>query len=280
MPTLNEVLYRLAVQIKADGSELIRYAQEDTIGGYHNEPAHSIWPTGSIWGSEGQILYVLTRHLKPAKVVEIGGWRGCSATHIAKALMANGRGHLWSFDNGTQGGNHGDMIPNELREFVTLVGEDGIKNVQAMEASSVDLLFEDAMHDTPSVLAIALEAKRVLRNGGLLVNHDGAKDFAWAGGGMRVGSRVGVEVRDGLRQAEMKYYEYITEESDCGLTVSVNEKTQEIESVQIDDSPIGNGMDELLKPVHEEFTASVELTEEPPAPEKKTRRRRVGKGKS
>lgn len=46
-----------------------------------------------------KILYGLIRSLKPAVVVEVGMYRGYSASWMAKALQENGTGHLYGIDN-------------------------------------------------------------------------------------------------------------------------------------------------------------------------------------
>jgi hypothetical protein len=51
--------------VKADPQELIGYAAEDTLGGYHWDERQRQFPSGSLWQVEGQMLYALVRWLKP-----------------------------------------------------------------------------------------------------------------------------------------------------------------------------------------------------------------------
>ena len=73
----------IAAQVHIDAAQLYQYAMSDTLGGYHIDESQRRWPMGSLWGVEGQILYALVRILKPRRVVQIGGWVGCSAMHLA-----------------------------------------------------------------------------------------------------------------------------------------------------------------------------------------------------
>lgn len=47
---------------------------------------------------EAEITYLLLRHTRPARVVELGTFHGWSTSWILQALRDNGSGHLHSFD--------------------------------------------------------------------------------------------------------------------------------------------------------------------------------------
>lgn len=217
----NEVLTLLAAQIKADPTELIAYADEDTIGGYHWNPALATWKQGSLFEVEGQTLYAIIRHLKPEKVVEIGGWAGCSGAHLAAAVIKNGFGHVYSVDNEVGGQSHGADLQPEFQDVVTLVAANGEDWLAEQEDQSLGFVFEDASHSTELVALLSRLALRKLAPGGILANHDAAHDFAYIGGGAIVNSSVGREVRDGLAEANAFFKVYLAEPSDCGLAVTV-----------------------------------------------------------
>ncbi len=221
MASLNETLQRLAVQVKATPQELISYAAEDTLGGYHWNPAMATFPMGSCYGVEGQTLYALIRFLKPFTVVEIGGLAGCGTSHLAAACKANGFGEVISVDNGVLGGVHGELIPAHLRPYVTLVQANGEDWLAEQDDQSIGLVFEDATHGTPLVAQLSRLALRKLQPGGILANHDAGHDQAVVGGGQIVSSLVGREVRDGLAQANAYFSVYLAEPSDCGLAITV-----------------------------------------------------------
>lgn len=222
MPELNEVLQLIASQTKADAQQLIDFAAEDTIGGFHIDESQRKWPVGSLYEVEGKILYALIRYFKPESVVQIGGWAGCSAAHLALAVKNNGVGHVTSVDNGGDGNNeHGNLLPAELQKYVTLIWANGEDWLAAQPDHSIGLLFEDASHATELVEKLARLAFTKIVPGGLMVNHDAAHDFAIVGGGQRIYSPVGVAIRDGLTRAGVYYRVYRAEPSDCGIALTV-----------------------------------------------------------
>lgn len=213
---LNETLQLLALQLNLDPAELIRYADEDKIGGWDLDQGG--WPVGSMWSVEGQTIYALIRALKPLAVMEIGGWRGCSATHIATALQINDKGgELVSVDL-TEGA--GDLLPDGLRDLVKHVADDGATFLRTMPDNFLDIIFEDADHSTETSRAIAELAKSKLKPGGLLIVHDAGHDWAWLGDRTQITSDVGETIRRGLTMAlGNTYHVYRADPSDCGLAV-------------------------------------------------------------
>lgn len=214
---LQDALQLLAMQLQLDPAELIRYAGEDTIGGYHWKADEQKWPMGSLFGVEGQILYALVRILKPAHVVEIGSLRGCSTAHLATALSVNGSGRLTAVDIAPDAR---DQFPKHLESVLTGVTADGLDWLTGQEDGSIDLLFEDSSHGTDMCAAVAELCKTKLAPGGVLVMHDAGHDLAFVGGGVQVPSAVGAEVRAGLDRAlGTAYRVYLAEPSDCGVAV-------------------------------------------------------------
>lgn len=223
MSNLNETLSAIATQLHTDAGQLIGFANEDKLGGYHYNAAMQTFPPGSVWGVEGQILYALTRHLKPEKVVEIGGWAGGSASHLALAVKANGKGHVYSIDDGSEFSDfkHGHLIPKDLQEYVTLIKDDGRVWLSKQEAQSIGLLFDDASHAASLIIELARLAMQKVYPTGVLVNHDAMHDQAYGGNGEIWPSTLGRQVRDALTDAGLYYTPYLTEPSDCGLAITV-----------------------------------------------------------
>lgn len=279
---LNEVLTLLAAQVKADARALIDFAAEDTIGGYDINEGNRKFPQGSLWEPEGKILYALVRWLKPAKIAEIGGWAGCSASHLALAVKANGHGTVYSVDSGVGGQEHGYLLLPDLRQYVELVKADGVAWLAEQEGQPFGLIFEDADHSTDLTRRISKEAARRLQPGGVLVNHDASHDFAIVGGGQKIGSTVGREVRDGLEQAGLYFRTYLAEPSDCGVSVTVMPGVwQDVHSVKVDASPVIEvlpqfGPDpELISEVPRHIgNANIESVSPPPAPKAETPKRK------
>lgn len=276
MTTLNESLTLLAAQIKCDPAELIGYTNEDDLGGYHIDESQRKWPQGSAWAVELQTLYALVRHFKPEVIVEIGGWLGASASHMALACRANGKGHITSVDNGVGGQPHGALIPSELREYVTLVNEDGRVWLAAATAQSIGLLFEDADHSTQLVMELTRLALTKIEPAGILATHDAGHDFAIVGGGQKIGSSVGREVREGLARAGAYSTVYLAEPSDCGLAITVIPGVKKPkEPIATKDNPIVavNGVNvhstklanDHLAALSQVGNANIESMSEPPA---------------
>lgn len=219
---LNEVLQLIAAQVRSDSQSLISYANEYTLGGYDIREEYRKWPMGSLWEPEAKILYALVRHFKPHVCAEVGGWLGASATALASAVKANGFGRVISVDNGGDGNTeHGQLIPDYLREYVTLVWQNGQDWLAEQDEQSIGLIFEDASHATELVTELSRLALRKLQPGGLLVNHDAAHDQAIVGGGQIISSPVGRQIRDGLGLANAYFSVYLAEPSDCGLSITV-----------------------------------------------------------
>lgn len=238
---LNETLNLLALQLTLNPDELIRYAAEDVMGGYHIDESKRSWKMGSIWEVEGKTLYALIRILKPEAVVELGSWEGCSATHIATALSINGRGHVTAVD--IDAGAGGAFPPN-LAALRTTVTGDAIAWLAGQEDESIDFLFEDTSHSADMCAAIASLCKTKLTPGGVLVMHDAGHDFAFVGGGQKINSPVGLEVRSGIERALGNAFRvYLADPSDCGLAVWQRSKVYT--GKQLVDMGIRNGYAEI-----------------------------------
>jgi predicted O-methyltransferase YrrM len=234
---LKESLALISAQIHADANELWEYAQEDTLGGYHWDASQATFKQGSCFGVEGQTLYALVRHLKPEKVVEIGGWAGCSGSHLAAAVIKNGKGHVYSIDNEVGGQQHGADMPAAYRKVSTLVRANGQDWLAQQPPNSIGFVFEDADHSTGLTFLLSHLALVALEPGGILANHDAGHDFAYDGyGRISQTSTVGREVRDGLAQANAYFKVYRAEPSDCGLAITLKPgKRPEIGKVDIDE---------------------------------------------
>lgn len=204
MSTLEQDLNHLAAALGVDAGELLAYAAEDTIGGYHPDPTQSKFPSGSLWAVEGQVIYALCRCLKPKHVIEVGTFYGASAVHILSALKRNGSGHLTAIDIAE---NAGSMIPDDLRPWCTQVAARGQEAIPTLEDAQI--VFEDASHttdDVEQILRAALEHARPR----IILSHD-AEHFL-QGGTVRAGwTRV---FGDDFRT-------FKTAPSDCGLAYKV-----------------------------------------------------------
>lgn len=259
---LNETLTLIAAQIRTDAQILIDFASEDPLGGFHIDESKRAFPMGSLWREEGVILYALVRWLKPDVVAEIGGWVGASASHMALACKANGKGHVISVDNRSEGrSDHGGLIPLELQKYVTLVNDDGRIWLAKQDPKSIGLLFEDADHTSSLVTEIARLALNKIEPGGLLVNHDAHHDFAYDGEMNMHPSGVGLQIRDGLAAANVYFKVYRAEPSDCGLAITV------VPGARVDkhSEPIETSINNRAN-IEQMGNANIESASEPPEP--------------
>src|SRR5262245_5983696 len=156
-----------------------RFANEIRASEFMGEMIHR----RDAYGSEGVMgaldcatLYALTRWLRPAVVVESGGFIGMSSAFILKALADEKvqTPKLYSIELSEDCGQ-GALIPEELRSlggFVPMRGriEDFLKGDQLPR--SIDMFLHDSSHSYQHMLWEFRQFWPRLRDGGLLVSHD------------------------------------------------------------------------------------------------------------
>jgi predicted O-methyltransferase YrrM len=165
------------------------YAMWDAVGRFAAEIRASDFTTEMIrrrdaYGSGGAMgaidcatLYGLTRWLRPAVIVESGGYIGMSSAFILKALADEKltTAKLYSVEL-SQECEQGVLIPDELRPasggFVPMRGrlEDFLKRNEL--PSSIDMFLHDSSHSYRHMLWEFRQFWPRLRDGGLLVSHD------------------------------------------------------------------------------------------------------------
>ena len=161
-----DAVARLAAEIRASDfmAEMIR--RRDAFGG-----------EGVMGAIDCATLYGLTRWLRPAAIVESGGYIVKSSASILKALEDEKieKARLYSIEL-SQDCDQGALIPDELRSasagFVPMRGkvEDFLKRDQL--PSSIDMFLHDSSHSYRHMLWEFRQFWPRLRNGGLLVSHD------------------------------------------------------------------------------------------------------------
>ena len=180
---------RLENPSQMESSATSFYAMWDAVARFAQEIRASEFTTEMIrrrdtYGSEGVMgaldcatLYGLTRWLRPAVVVESGGFIGMSSAFILKAFAdANlAATKLYSIE-WSEDCEQGALIPDELRSasggFVPMRGkvEDFLKRDQLPE--SIDMFLHDSSHSYRHMLWEFRQFWPRLRDGGLLVSHD------------------------------------------------------------------------------------------------------------
>jgi len=165
------------------------YAMWDAVARFVQEIRASDFMTEMVrrrdaYGSEGVMgaldcatLYALTRWLRPAVVVESGGFIGMSSAFILRALADEklAKSKLYSIE-WREECEQGALIPDELRSaaggFIPMHGkmEDFLKRDQL--PGSIDMFLHDSSHSYRHMLWEFRQFWPRLRDGGLLVSHD------------------------------------------------------------------------------------------------------------
>lgn len=158
---LNEALALIAAAGGLNADDLIRFADEDSIGGRDQ----GYWSAMGIHEAEGKVLYALVRALRPRQCVEIGVAEGCSSAHILAALNANDAGKLYSVDLEE---NVGGKVPQSLRDRWTLIaGQDAL---EAKLPKSAEFIWEDGPHTEP--FTSAMYERLLTLSPRVLLSHD------------------------------------------------------------------------------------------------------------
>lgn len=211
---LQQFFEKIGGQLGLNPDELLAYAQEDALGGYHTNPTFAKWPASSVWEVEGKSLYALVRALKPKHMLEIGvGISGCSTTHILLAMRVNRSGHLTSLDLDP---NVGKYIPAMLKDRWTFklgLAEELIPAHQLWQHTNepITLVYEDSSHELINTTEVLSAVRDHLSDTTrLLISHDGMH------------YRVGVNVRGAYKATfGVEPQTALIEPSDCGFAWQV-----------------------------------------------------------
>lgn len=202
---LHEACRELAGALNLSADDLIRFADQDTIGGFHMDETKRRWYTGSIWEVEGQLVYALIRVMRPRWVLEIGVGNGCTTTHILTALHDNDDGELLSLDPTPYPTMH---VDDGLQARWTYVREDALGYLRAHAGEAFDLVIEDGPHGLEFTRDVLREAKATGPR--LVLVHDAAHFL------------VGRDVSTGMQDALGDCHTLLVEPSDCGWGYWVN----------------------------------------------------------
>lgn len=162
---MRAIYEKVATYLDVDADALESFGNEDKIGGVHTG-----WPVGSIFNTEGQLLYAVTRMLQPEHIFEIGVYHGCSTSHLLTALDENENGTLHSIDIVETAG---DMIQEMLKarwKFYAMDAVDFLKSRAKTMKKRPLVVFEDGPHDY-LFTRNALQAAKDL-SPDLIISHD------------------------------------------------------------------------------------------------------------
>ncbi|MGH7580819.1 MAG: O-methyltransferase [Gemmatimonadales bacterium] len=154
-----------------------------------NIAALGLTPEAGMNPGDRRALYYLVRHLRPARVLEIGTQAGASTVHLAAGLADAHRGstgpRLLTVD--IKDVNHPDSaawrafrLPQSPRDAMRRLGYDGLVEFRTARSLDVlreggeawDLIFLDGDHRFKTVVAEIPAALARLRPGGFLLLHD------------------------------------------------------------------------------------------------------------
>jgi hypothetical protein len=165
----------------------------------HTDEFHALWPKvieplesagmtvgrGAFagWGDGtpglARAAWCLTRHVRPAKVVETGVARGITSRFILEALSENCQGRLWSVDRPPMRrpdlrGQIGAAVPTALHSRWSYVQGSSRRRLPALLNSlgEIDLFIHDSRHSERNLLYELNHARAAARRGGFLVADD------------------------------------------------------------------------------------------------------------
>jgi hypothetical protein len=162
---------------------------KDELQGYANEilKDKTYQCFGTIRTKE-QVLYCVTRHLKPEKVVETGVFNGYSTYAFLKALNRNKKGFLYSIDLPSyfeskdvppelrlpKGKHPGWAVPDYLKDrWGLILGKSKEKLPPLLERlGQIDIFCHDSEHTYENMMFEYKTAFPYIRKGGILISDD------------------------------------------------------------------------------------------------------------
>lgn len=123
--------------------------------------------------TERFLLFTLVRSLSPAVAVEIGTFRGGSASIIAAALRSAHFGHVWCIDPNPKLAINWD----DISDHATLIQEpspDALATVATLIPSAIEFVFIDGDHSYEAVVRDTLALISHLADNAWLLYHDAA----------------------------------------------------------------------------------------------------------
>ncbi len=135
------------------------------------------------WGdgdpSLARAVWCMTRHLRPAAIVETGVARGITTRFILEAIAANDAGHLWSVDLPPLGrpdlqGQIGVAVPVELHSRWSYVKGSSRRRLPGLleQLDEIDVFVHDSRHSKRNLLYELELARAALRPSGFLIADD------------------------------------------------------------------------------------------------------------
>ncbi len=131
-------------------------------------------PTIMVDDETGRLLQLLTRMMRPQRVIEVGTLFGYSAIHIARAMPPGGRITTLERDPAPAAIARENFAAAGVQERIEVVVGDALGYLRTVPRESVHMLFIDA--DKASYPAYLKAAYPLLAPGGLLIADDAFAD--------------------------------------------------------------------------------------------------------
>ncbi|MGR3302290.1 MAG: class I SAM-dependent methyltransferase [Candidatus Scalindua sp.] len=143
-------------------------------------------------------LYLLTRLIKPNRVVETGVSSGASSAYILRALKDNKKGKLYSIDLPLEfdtGKKRGWLVPEELRDYWDLRIGDTKEMLTPLlkEIGEIDCFVHDSLHTYDHMTWEFKSVYPYLRSEGLFLSHDVGRNEAFF---------------DFMKEVNVRWYDY------------------------------------------------------------------------
>ena len=163
-----EVAKEIGARTNTNPGFVLELMLSDNIGGHAFDDVNQKnknWPPRSMHESEGRVLHALVRITKPEVAVEIGTWRGCSASHIASALYQNNFGTLHAIDP--------DMDLSEVDpKYLKHIEQHKISCFKWNPPSDIDFMLEDGVHCPGFTESVWTRFAPYMRKGSIGASHD------------------------------------------------------------------------------------------------------------
>jgi hypothetical protein len=154
-----------------------------------------------------RVIWCLTRHLAPARVVETGVARGVTSRVILEALQRTGRGHLWSIDLPAMDPNLHDEIgvavPAGLYPRWTYTTGTSRRRLPGLlaEIGPIDLFVHDSSHTERNIVfELGLAWPAIVRGAIVADDIHQSRGFARFAAGVPAGDTLVVAADDGGAQ--------------------------------------------------------------------------------
>jgi predicted O-methyltransferase YrrM len=147
---------------------------------YENLKASPPSPGSRAMTHEAELLYVVTRIIKPSIFVETGVGAGKSSAFILRAMEKNEKGVLYSVDLPDEHTQSGWIVPHKLKSRwdLRLGSSEELLRSLLLEIGPIDVFFHDSDHSYENMMFEFRSAWPFLKRNGLFLAHDVGRNDA------------------------------------------------------------------------------------------------------